>query len=296
MAVKKYSLKADGEKYCSAHTQVKEMASKSGSKIYADTVLIDTELMEMIEKLFAKLNCKKYIISSGYRSVAHDKAVGGSGNGQHTKGRAVDACFYDKDGKIISAKIVCCVAQDLGFKGIANISSKYQYVHLDTRTSGTYKGDETKSNNTVTTDFYKYFNISKEEVAKYTGEVVAKPKKSLDEIAKEVIAGKWGNGAVRKAKLEKEGYNYALVQAKVSALLKVESKPTAPKVNYFPKYNGNSILVNALKELGINSAFSYRAKIAVKNGISKSTILYAGTKSQNEKMLSLLKQGKLIKP
>ena len=44
--------------------------------------------------------------------------------------------------------------------------------------------------------------------------------KSLDEIAKEVIAGKWGTGSVRRAKLTDAGYNYAMVQAKVNELLK----------------------------------------------------------------------------
>lgn len=45
-------------------------------------------------------------------------------------------------------------------------------------------------------------------------------KKTVYEIAKEVIAGKWGNGADRKKKLEKAGYNYKDVQAKVNQLLK----------------------------------------------------------------------------
>lgn len=44
--------------------------------------------------------------------------------------------------------------------------------------------------------------------------------KSIEEIAKEVIAGKWGNGDARKTALEKAGYDYSEVQAKVNALLK----------------------------------------------------------------------------
>ena len=172
MAVKTYSYIKDGSKLCSVHTTVKEMASKRGLKLYSDTVLIDTELMSMIEKLYSKLGCSKYIISSGYRTPEHDRAVGGNGYGQHTKGKAMDCCFYDKNGKVISAKIVCCVAQDLGFKGIANISKKYQYVHLDMRDSGVYRGDEIKSTNSVTSDFYNYFGISEADVSKYTGEAV----------------------------------------------------------------------------------------------------------------------------
>lgn len=44
-------------------------------------------------------------------------------------------------------------------------------------------------------------------------------KKSISEIAKDVIAGKYGNGETRKAKLEAEGYNYSEVQAEVNRQL-----------------------------------------------------------------------------
>ena len=47
-----------------------------------------------------------------------------------------------------------------------------------------------------------------------------KPTKSVAEVAKEVIAGKWGNGAERKKRLEAAGYDYQAVQDKVNRLLK----------------------------------------------------------------------------
>lgn len=43
---------------------------------------------------------------------------------------------------------------------------------------------------------------------------------SYTEIAKEVIAGKWGNGAERKKRLIAAGYNYLNVQSEVNRLLK----------------------------------------------------------------------------
>lgn len=43
--------------------------------------------------------------------------------------------------------------------------------------------------------------------------------KSVEEVVKEVIQGKWGNGADRKKALTEAGYDYATVQAKVNALL-----------------------------------------------------------------------------
>lgn len=45
-------------------------------------------------------------------------------------------------------------------------------------------------------------------------------KKSVTAIAKEVIAGKWGNYPERKKKLEAAGYNYKKIQAKVNEMLK----------------------------------------------------------------------------
>ena len=44
-------------------------------------------------------------------------------------------------------------------------------------------------------------------------------KKSVDEIAKEVIQGRWGNGAERKEKLTAAGYDYATVQKRVNEML-----------------------------------------------------------------------------
>ena len=53
------------------------------------------------------------------------------------------------------------------------------------------------------------------------GTVVAPttPTKSVDELAKEVIRGAWGNGEERKKRLTEAGYDYAKVQARVNALL-----------------------------------------------------------------------------
>jgi hypothetical protein len=44
--------------------------------------------------------------------------------------------------------------------------------------------------------------------------------KSANEVAKEVLAGKWGNGDARRVKLSAAGYDYAQVQSAVNKLLK----------------------------------------------------------------------------
>ena len=52
------------------------------------------------------------------------------------------------------------------------------------------------------------------------GNVVYPTKKSVDEIAREVIQGKWGNGTDRKKRLTNAGYDYNAVQKRVNELLK----------------------------------------------------------------------------
>lgn len=53
---------------------------------------------------------------------------------------------------------------------------------------------------------------------KVSSKVEAKPK-SVTEIAKEVINGKWGNGSDRANKLKNAGYDYNAVQAEVNRIL-----------------------------------------------------------------------------
>ena len=48
---------------------------------------------------------------------------------------------------------------------------------------------------------------------------VVQDTKTLDELAQEVIAGKWGNGQERKDKLTQAGYDYNAVQSRVNELL-----------------------------------------------------------------------------
>ena len=61
-------------------------------------------------------------------------------------------------------------------------------------------------------------------------EVVPTPapsKKSVDELAREVIRGEWGNGSNRRVRLERAGYDYDAVQNRVNEIL--EGAPSAPK-------------------------------------------------------------------
>lgn len=189
MAVKAYAYNSKIK--LTPHFSTHEFKCKCGK---SHNTIISEELVAMLEKLHTTMKCSKAIISSGYRCSTHDKNVGGTGKGQHTRGCAVDICFYDKNNKPISTKVVACVAQELGFKGIANITSKYTHIHLDMG-NRIYKGDEVVSFNTVTTDFYKYYKLTKAKVESIIGNkiptaVAAKPINKKDV---SIANFKWSN-------------------------------------------------------------------------------------------------------
>ena len=65
-------------------------------------------------------------------------------------------------------------------------------------------------------------------------------RKSTDEIAREVIAGNWGNGDDRKNRLTAAGYDYSAVQAKVNELLGAK-KSSAPAAVYYTVRSGDTL-------------------------------------------------------
>lgn len=131
---------------------------------HCDEIIISTELISKLEKVISKINASKCVISSGYRCSYYDKKENGFA-GKHSEGLACDCIFYDNDNNIIPSKIICCVAVELGFNGIAYINEKYS--HLDVRNSGIYRGDEVRGNSNYWSNPYSYFNIDKNDINKY---------------------------------------------------------------------------------------------------------------------------------
>ena len=194
----------------SPHFNISEFRCKCGKE---HETLNNPELIEKLEKLYAALNCSKIIVTSGYRCAAHDKNVGGSGTGQHTFGNAADICCYGQDGQPISSKAVCCKAQDIGFRGIANITAAYIYTHVDVRPNGKWYGDEVHGNSTVTDDFYKYFggeDMKGIDVSVHNGNIDWNKVKA-DGIEFAILRA--GFGRLEKQKDEKFDQNYAGAKA-----------------------------------------------------------------------------------
>lgn len=89
-------------------------------------------------------------------------------------------------------------------------------------------------------------------------------KKAVEEIAQEVIDGKWGNGTARRTALEKAGYNYLEVQTQVNALLK--------SAEYYTVKKGDTLSAIAKK---YNTTVDCIAKL---NNLSNPNLIIIGQK------------------
>lgn len=84
-------------------------------------------------------------------------------------------------------------------------------------------------------------------------------KKTNQQIAYEVIDGKWGNGSARKNALTKAGYNYMAVQSIVNSIMSGKYTPTpeAPDVIEISGTEVMEIEIDLTKFNGLNITFKY---------------------------------------
>lgn len=101
----------------------------------------------------------------------------------------------------------------------------------------------------------------------------APKKKTVGEIADEVIAGKWGNGETRKKKLTEAGYSYTEIQVEVNKRLtgKTSSSSAKKKTTYTVKKGDN--LTAIAKKYGTTIG-----KLKAVNGIKNANKIYIGQK------------------
>ena len=107
----------------------------------------------------------------------------------------------------------------------------------------------------------------------YTNKKQETVKKSVDEVAREVIKGIWGNGQERKDKLTAAGYNYSEVQTRVNEIVNGTSKSES-KQEYrtYTVKAGDSLWKIAATQLNNGSRWTEIQKL---NGL-KSTTIYKG--------------------
>lgn len=91
-------------------------------------VKLDPVLLSKLQALRTRLG-KPIVITSGYRSVEHNKKVGGSPNSQHLLGKAADIQVSGMTPAQVAAE-----AEKIGFGGIGIYKT---FVHVDTRATRT---------------------------------------------------------------------------------------------------------------------------------------------------------------
>ena len=129
MAIKQYSLKADGARKLSPAFKVREFRCRDGS----DAIMIDQTLVVLLQAIREHFG-KPITITSGYRTAAHNTAVGGAKSSQHLLGRAADIQVQDTDPLAVAA-----YAESLmpGWGGVGRYPVKpgraRGWVHVDTR-------------------------------------------------------------------------------------------------------------------------------------------------------------------
>ena len=160
----------------------------------------------------------------------------------------------------------CKIVEDAGYyAGIYTSSSWLDYVkglndRFDKWVANWGKNDGTQHTNTSQHGTIQQYtskpldkNIMYADLNRYsrgsTTSVKPQPK-PIDQIANEVIAGQWGDGADRKKRLTDAGYDYNAVQNAVNAKLKKKSNEEIAQEVIAGKWGSGSDRKNRLEQAG----------------------------------------------
>lgn len=129
MATKQYSLAKDGAKQLAPGFRVREFRCRDGS----DTIMIDQTLVVLLQAIREHFN-KPITITSGYRTAAHNAAVGGAKSSQHLLGKAADIQVADTTVEAVAAYAESLMP-DWGGVGRYPVKAGRTkgWVHVDTR-------------------------------------------------------------------------------------------------------------------------------------------------------------------
>lgn len=125
MSVKKYSLGKDGEKSLSKNFKVKEFRCKDGS----DEILISDEMVDLLQNIRGYFG-KPVVITSAYRTKAHNTKCGGAKSSQHLLGTAADVKVEGVD-PLTVARYAEMALSEKG--GVGYYYNKNNFTHIDVR-------------------------------------------------------------------------------------------------------------------------------------------------------------------
>lgn len=129
MAIKQYSLAKAGARQLSPAFKVREFRCRDGS----DAIMVDQTLVVLLQAIREHFG-KPITITSGYRTAAHNAAVGGAKSSQHLLGKAADIQVADTTVEAVAAYAESLMP-DWGGVGRYPVKAGRTkgWVHVDTR-------------------------------------------------------------------------------------------------------------------------------------------------------------------
>ena len=127
-----YSRRRDGNALLSRSFRVREFACRDGS----DPLFVDSALVQLLQSIRDHFGAP-VVITSGYRTAAHNAAVGGSKSSQHVLGKAADFWVEDTPVATVAAYAETLLPARGGIgrypKDAAHPKRRTGWVHIDTR-------------------------------------------------------------------------------------------------------------------------------------------------------------------
>ena len=127
--IKQYSLSEDGSRRLAPSFAVREFRCRDGS----DTIMVNQALPVLLQAIREHFG-RAVVITSGYRTAAHNAKVGGSKSSRHLLGRAADIQVQG-----VAVEAVAAYAESLmpDWGGVGRYPVKAGrakgWVHVDTR-------------------------------------------------------------------------------------------------------------------------------------------------------------------
>ena len=258
----------DGIKEWTLNDKVRDKVVALLKDYDVEIINVDNDEGKTDESLASRLSRYKKEGVAAFVSIHHNAFTGSWNNATGVE------VYTDRNGTTKDTKLAKCIYNRLvkytGLKGRGVKKENWYVINQNTIPAVLCEGgfmDSKSDYKVITSDagqtayakavaegLIEFLDLKKKVVVKPT--TTTTTKKSNTEIAKEVIAGKWGNGITRKNKLKKAGYDYNVIQAEVDRLLKgtstKKSNEEIAKEVIAGKWGNGATRKSNLKKAGYN--------------------------------------------